>query len=129
MIGVFKKDNDAFGHISFELTDGTQNHETTNGMSGSIVYNVQPDTNKIKPAGIFVSCDNKIGRFIPFFEVAEAIIKFYAAEKTEIDPAAEKNIYGKEALEYFLQYEADHSPDSNHADQMRLCLQMLKEMI
>lgn len=129
MIGVFKKDNDTFGHISYELTEGTQNHETTNGMSGSIVYNVQPDIDQIKPAGILVSCDNNIGRFIPFFEIADAIIKFSTANSIEIDPAAEKFIHGPEALEYFLQYEAAHAPDSEYSEQLKSCLKTLKDML
>ena len=87
IVGVLKKDKeDDIGYISFEMTKNDIQHENVNGMSGGAIYNVQPKANQVKLAGIAVTADNNICRFIPSYLLIEAILNYQKASHKVIDP-------------------------------------------
>lgn len=86
--GVLRINNRNEMLITYEFTDADVQHDFLNGMSGGVVFNVMPNIEETKLAGINLSGGNNISRFYPSFAFANAISRYRDCECQIIDPTS-----------------------------------------
>lgn len=102
--GVYIKEEDDIGFISFEFTDGDIQHKDVNGMSGGVIYNIQPEVNQIKLAGIAISAGDNICRFFPAYAFIDAILRYKESSSITVDPNADRVFDPEVMMEIFKDY-------------------------
>lgn len=83
--GVFLE-NDGVGYISFECVENGITHDETNGMSGGIIYDLQPDPIDTRICGMLITVGSNKGTFIPSYIIKKAIDNFESSSEEIIDP-------------------------------------------
>ncbi len=78
--------------ITYEFTDADVTHEFLDGMSGGSVFNVMPNIEETKLAGINLSGGNNLSRFYPSFAFANAIAQYRDCTCQIIDPASNLSV-------------------------------------
>ena len=79
---VYHKD-DSLGFISFEGTEGETTHENSNGMSGGIIYDLQPNSEKTKICGMILNIGNNLCHFLPSYIINSYIFAVYLRFKID----------------------------------------------
>ncbi|WP_280569363.1 hypothetical protein [Chromohalobacter sp. 296-RDG] len=80
------EDNEPY--ISLERTEGgNYEHDDIKGMSGGIVFNVQPETEQINWCGLILTAGKNKIRFCPSRLILPAIERYDQASKTIVDPS------------------------------------------
>jgi len=70
-------------------------------MSGGAIYNVQPDINDIRLAGIALSGGSEVLRFYPAYHLLDAILSYRSCSCENIDPSADVPLSEETMLELF----------------------------
>lgn len=86
ILGEFIK-NEGVGYISFDVINKNVTHDETNGMSGGIIYNLQPNPENTKVCGMILTSGNNMCNFLPSYIMEKAIRNYKNASFEIIDPA------------------------------------------
>lgn len=98
-------ENDGVGYLSFECVENEITHDETNGMSGGIIYDLQPNLADTRICGILLTVGNDKGTFIPSYIMKEAIDNFENSTVEIIDPM-ELSVRKPETIKDIEAYEA-----------------------
>ncbi|VAW83131.1 hypothetical protein MNBD_GAMMA12-2633 [hydrothermal vent metagenome] len=94
-------------YISYEITNMSDvNHD---GMSGGVVCNAWDTPEKVQWAGLMLSGNKKITRFLPAWCVYEALTNYKKSKKHIIDPAADVTSDLEKIKEVFMEYANEFS--------------------